>query len=647
MDLADVTPLVPAGNGRSATSPQSATTTDENVEWELSQFVDSIAAEIDRAEDTLSLKSYGRGVAFAIKQLNLELAVSVRRSAEGRILFRSVAPDTTVQTVLKLDFSQVLQSQLQGIRKPLEEPGPNRALSTLAGITNDDIQRLNGVGVYSVDDLERYTQTAAMLAELSRKAGIEETRLRRWRQLPFLEAVKPASGPPGTRVLLEGGNLGDKPDSQTLLLFQGQPALIQSWSTSRIEVTMPSVTGPGVVFGVIGGQLTNSVAWEATAIDLVVSDLRVDPDQPLEHQAFTAQAVLSNTGTSPAPSFDVQWQVDTQVLPPEPHGPLQPGQQSMESSATHHFTLDTGKHIIRFTADPYDKVPEINQANSTFSREILVSALRQLVVGDYRRVDSLDPLRNADAGPGDVFGLLFRGVLRNSLDASHGTEPDLALSSSLERRAEGDTLVMRLRSARFHDGSPVTADDVAFTYETIRSIDSPYAQMVQATFAKVRAEDERTVAFVYKPTQSVPKAIWTIGIVPRAAYSADPAAFARKPIGCGPFRLETFDASGQIVLSSFADYMLGAPRLGRIVLRTNVDPTLLKQLLMKLQVDAAAFAYSKQLQEELTAVAGLVLTPVPTSFPRLLHAQRKSVLERVPNEADTTWNAHLWYLASP
>jgi hypothetical protein len=75
---------------------------DENLEWQLSELVDLIAAEVDRAADTLSLKSYARGASFAVKKLSLDLEVKVRRTADGKLLFRTVSDDKTSSTVLKL-----------------------------------------------------------------------------------------------------------------------------------------------------------------------------------------------------------------------------------------------------------------------------------------------------------------------------------------------------------------------------------------------------------------------------------------------------------------------------------------------------------------------------------------------------------------
>src|SRR5919199_6376446 len=93
-----------------------------NAEWQLADLVDAVAAEIDHAEDTLSLKSFARGMAFAIKQLSLDLEVTVRRADDGRILFRTVDPGETSPTLLKLAFPQVIQSQLEAVRQPPRRP---------------------------------------------------------------------------------------------------------------------------------------------------------------------------------------------------------------------------------------------------------------------------------------------------------------------------------------------------------------------------------------------------------------------------------------------------------------------------------------------------------------------------------------------
>lgn len=90
-----------------------------NTEWQLAEMVDAIAAEIDQAEDTLALKSYGRGMSFSIRQLSLDLQVSVRRDDNGQVKFRTADPNATGASTIKLDFAQLLKSQLGDDRRKL------------------------------------------------------------------------------------------------------------------------------------------------------------------------------------------------------------------------------------------------------------------------------------------------------------------------------------------------------------------------------------------------------------------------------------------------------------------------------------------------------------------------------------------------
>jgi len=147
-----------------------------NTEWRLADMVDAIAAEIDRAEDTLALKSYARGMSFAIKQLSLDLQVTVRRDGDGNIKFRTAEPNATGSTTLKLDFAQILQNQLSSNRRKLDGDVDPRPLDAL-GLTSEEIRRLNAISIYSSDDLRGYTQTAAMIGEVSRKTSINDARL--------------------------------------------------------------------------------------------------------------------------------------------------------------------------------------------------------------------------------------------------------------------------------------------------------------------------------------------------------------------------------------------------------------------------------------------------------------------------------------
>jgi peptide/nickel transport system substrate-binding protein len=624
--------------------------TSPNLEWHLAELVDSVAAEIDRAEDTLSLKSFARGKSFAINQLHLDLEVTVRRDAAGRILFRTVDPNETSATVLKLDFSHVLPSQLQGLRKPLDQVIDPRDLASLPGIDTTTIIRLNAIAIYSVDDLERYTQTPAMVAEVSRKTGIPETDIRGWRGMPFLSAVKPSSGPPGAAVVLEGGNFGVDPDPNAVVFFQGTAATIMSWSDTRLGVMLPPIGGEGVLFAIVGGEVTNTLSWQATTVDLFVGGIAASPPTPVGGEPVILQADLVNRGSGDSGPFQVLWEVDEEVTPVALHGALRSGQHSTESSIRIQPTLPSGTHTIRFTADPNGDLPDIDRANSTFVVTLAVAEPVRLAIGDHRPVTLLDPLRVADAeAAAGTLALIFRGLGRR--DPVKGAFAlDLAQIPTLS--SSDRIATFRLRDdLRFHNDSPLTAEDVIFTYKMGLESDSPWRELLSSTIEDLGTLDESTVQFsLHSGFWSVSPQVWTLGIVPVQVYEQDRDGFGLRPIGCGPFVVEDFVPAKALTLRGFGGFALGPPRLNRITIDFMPDSLTVRraaeldQVMSDASLDAAILPYSPELAADLEAAQNWNLFPVPGESSRLLHVQSPNVFERVPNAFDTAWNAHAWYV---
>lgn len=640
----------------------------ENLEWQLAELVDAIASEIDRAGDTLSLKSYARGVSFAIKKLSLDIEVNVRRTADGKLLFRTVGNDQTSATVLKLDFAQVLQNQLTTARKPLDgnlsvAGFSVSELDALPQINPNEITALGTVGIHSVDDLERYTQTPLMIAELSRKIQIEEHRLRMWLQLPFITEVKPAKGLPGSTVLIEGGNFGSQSSSNDQVFFQEKPAKIIDWRDKRLTVEMPSqVSGIGLLVAQIGNQLTNTIQWEAAGVDLYVRDLIVSPAQPVAGEEIVVTADLINQGSLDSSAFEVQWEVDGEKQERQPHGLLRSQQKSEESTIRRKFTLSAGSHTIRFTADPEGKIFDINQTNGTFCKEVVVRPLQTLSIGDFRSIETLDPLLNENLGPADVLSLLFRGLCRLNPETGQ-LEPDVA--QSWETKIENDTrlFIVYLRDrVYFHNGQLLTADDVKFTYEMIKQVNSTLGSLVNRIVKDIKVKDNRTITFSLPspgdriaasdsiPPRSITRRLLTIGIVPHSLYQTDPKSFGRRPIGSGPFQCNSF-APGEIIrLGAFRKYVQGEPRLAQIDIRFRLDVNRLLDLLDRYEVTAAVLPYSEQVESPFRDSSDWTLKPLLESSESpesLLHVQSNFVHERAPNALDTNWNAHLWYYKQP
>ena len=108
---------------------------------------------------------------------------------------------------------------------------------------------------------------------------------------------------------------------------------------------------------------------------------------------------------------------------------------------------------------------------------------------------TLDPSRSAAAGNIEVFGQLYARVLHRSAETEE-LEPGLA--EAWEVSPDRLTYTLHLRDAKFSDGSPISADDVVFSFERVRS-DAESA--LPSTFGFVEsfaAPDARTVVIKLK-----------------------------------------------------------------------------------------------------------------------------------------------------
>ncbi|MFF5159084.1 ABC transporter substrate-binding protein [Streptomyces sp. NPDC000348] len=146
---------------------------------------------------------------------------------------------------------------------------------------------------------------------------------------------------------------------------------------------------------------------------------------------------------------------------------------------------------------------------------------------------------------------------------------DLSAQPRLAEKWEADKSLDRwrvtLREATFHDGRPVTAEDVLYSYRRIA--DPKQAFRAKASLEPIdldasRATGERAIEFVLKrPTAEFPNILAAFGayIVPENA-----TGFDEQPVGSGPFRFVSFTPGRSAVFRRYDDYWEGAPHLDEI-----------------------------------------------------------------------------------
>jgi peptide/nickel transport system substrate-binding protein len=195
----------------------------------------------------------------------------------------------------------------------------------------------------------------------------------------------------------------------------------------------------------------------------------------------------------------------------------------------------------------------------------------------------------------DLASLVYSGLFR--LDEKLEPKPDLV--ERYEWRENGTVLELILRKdARFHDNAPVTADDVVFTYQAIKSPlwRSPLSSIFKQL--NVVRVDDQTVQFILEKPEPQFLTQLTIGILPGHLWEDVPnpllADLNLRPVGSGPYHIASLrrDPRG-IILSYRLDrseqYYGVKPYLTSRVFRFFGDVTQATQAVKAHQADAFPF----------------------------------------------------------
>ena len=189
----------------------------------------------------------------------------------------------------------------------------------------------------------------------------------------------------------------------------------------------------------------------------------------------------------------------------------------------------------------------------------------------------LDPRVGADEASQKAHQLLYNSLVHLDSNLTVATE----LAESLDR-PDPVTYVARLRhGVRFHDGSDLTAKDVAYTF---RSFLDPAFRGRSGAYTNVQSVeivDPYTVAFHLK----TPSASFPINLVMGIVKDGSGTANARTPIGTGPYKLQSFKPDDRIVLTRFDGYYEGPAKNSGVVLKVVPDDTMRGLELRKGAVD--------------------------------------------------------------
>ena len=147
------------------------------------------------------------------------------------------------------------------------------------------------------------------------------------------------------------------------------------------------------------------------------------------------------------------------------------------------------------------------------------------------------------------------------------------------------TLTLR-EGVKFHNGETMTAEDVAFSYNTI--IAAGYADTATSAMDKMEVVDDTHVALTFKAEYG--PAIECVSsdymtIFPKAYYEADPDGFNRNPCGTGAYKFVSWATGDKIVLTAHEDYWRGAASIKDVTYRIITDQNVATIALQNGEID--------------------------------------------------------------
>ena len=196
-----------------------------------------------------------------------------------------------------------------------------------------------------------------------------------------------------------------------------------------------------------------------------------------------------------------------------------------------------------------------------------------------------------------------------------------SLATGMTRSEDGLTYTFTLRTdVKFHNGQPMTADDVAYSMDRILdpAVKSTRRPAFAPIMAKSEAKDAKTVVFTLKEPDGafLNKVAGYFFIVPKAYAQSlgSPEAFARAPVGTGPYRFVEQKIGQHVTFERFDDHFGPKPGIKKLVMRLIEEPSSRVNALITGEVDLSDGIPTSDI-ERLKKMAGLKVHSVPIGSP--------------------------------
>ncbi|MDV6227406.1 ABC transporter substrate-binding protein [Nitratireductor aquimarinus] len=368
--------------------------------------------------------------------------------------------------------------------------------------------------------------------------------------------------------------------------FQSIQLIAQEWRKLGLDVNV-RVMPWEQMSDVVWYQRDN---WDATAWQMVGRPERSDPDEIVFNlfHSTTADKGYNFIGYL-NPEYDTVVEAERVEIDEAKRKELIDKAQEILAADQPNMMLVHPKQTFAFDKTVWDPASVVEQSGIgirntwTFMSLTPVGEQKDIILNSGDNVQAINPLYISGGVDSWVFELVYDRLVRVGPDGL----PKAWAAESYEWKDDKTIAVTLREGMKWHDGEPVTPEDVKFSFETAVSGEAPmYAPF--ATNIENIAIDGSTITFTLKqPAASfvtsslakinlIPKHVWEPIIADLKTKEENAESYQEEtPIGSGPFRFERWLTNEEIVLSANKDHF-NAPKAERWILRIvpNVEAAL-------------------------------------------------------------------------
>jgi peptide/nickel transport system substrate-binding protein len=379
-------------------------------------------------------------------------------------------------------------------------------------------------------------------------------------------------------VLISGAQAADPQE------FQAAQLIAQQWRKLGLEVEVRGLPRPQVTDIV----WYNRDKWDVTMWRMVGRPERSDPDELIYNlfHSSTREKGFNFVGYA-NPEYDRIAEAQRAEIDAAKRQALVYAAQDIVMADVPYLFLVYPKNVVAFNSSVWNKDTIVDQPGIgvrnfwTFINATPIGTQKDMVLNAAEAMNAINPLYISGAIDSWVTDLVWDRLMRVGPDGL--PHPWAAESVTY---LDATTVEARLRSGMlWHDGKPVSVDDVIFSFQAPAGDKSPMYKPFVANIAGLEKVDDRTIRFKLKTPNAafftstlakinlIPKHVWE-PILSGTQLEGKTAESYQEPmpIGSGPFKIARFRLQEEIVLERNAAHW-SAPKMDRWILRivTNTE----------------------------------------------------------------------------